>query len=50
MGKVVWVLFLEERDKTEGIWVDLSTRLLSDLKKSGRPFESLSLDLEALER
>ena len=50
MGKVVWALFLEEQHKIEGTWVDLSTRLLSDLQKSGRPFESLSLDLEALER
>jgi len=32
MGKVVWALFLEERDKIEGIWVDLSTRLVLELK------------------
>ena len=36
MGKVVWALFLEERDKIEGIWVDLSTRLVSDLQESVR--------------
>ena len=36
MGKVVWTLFLEERDKIEGIWVDLSTRLVSELQKSDR--------------
>jgi len=43
MGKVVWTLFLEERDKIEGIWVDLSAPLVSDLQESGRPFESLKV-------
>jgi len=50
VGKVVWALFLEERDKTEEIWVDVSTRLVLDIPKSRRPVESLSLDLEALDR
>jgi hypothetical protein len=50
MGKVVWTLFLEEGDKIEWIWIDLSARLLSDFQESSRPFESLSLDLEALDR
>jgi hypothetical protein len=40
-GKGVWALLLEKRDKTEGIWVDLSIRLVSDLQKSGRAVESL---------
>ena len=42
MGRLVWALFLEERDKIEGIWVDLSTRLVSDLQKSSMPVEGLS--------
>jgi len=44
VGKVVWVLFLEERDKLEEIWVDLSTRLVSDVQKPGSPVERLSTD------
>jgi hypothetical protein len=32
MGKVVWALFLEERDKIEGIWINLYTRLVLELK------------------
>ena len=33
MGKGVWALFLEKQDKMEGILVDLSFRLVSNLTK-----------------
>jgi hypothetical protein len=32
MGRVVWALFLEERDKIKGIWINLYTRLVSEFK------------------
>ena len=32
ISKAAQGLFLEEWDKTEGIWTDLSIRLVSDLK------------------